>query len=193
VNYGGDGVGTGTPYNFMYDGVPTLPGWSEATLNNPYVDRRINMSCGPFDLNAGAHVNFNFAVVFTRDDQPVYDIVHLYNKNLDDIHKIKQWYAADNFPSCDPEVTAGIVNHPVITNNLSLYPNPSSDLIYIDYKTQSKNATVMIYNGKGQMIKQMKLENQNKQVVNISSFASGLYLMVVTDGKNIDTQRFIKQ
>jgi hypothetical protein len=191
--YGNDGVGAGTPYNFMYDGIPTQPGWSEATLDNPFVDRRIVMSCGPFDLNANSHVNYDFAVVYTRDDQPAYDIVHLYNKNLNDIHKIKQWYAADNFPSCDPVSSVGIKEIPVATNNLSLYPNPSSDIIYIDYKTQSKNAMIAIYDVKGQLVKQMKLESQSKQAFNISSYTPGLYLMVVTDGKNVDTQRFIKQ
>jgi hypothetical protein len=69
--YGGDGTGVGGQYNYMYDGVPGSVGWSEVSENNPFVDRRIVMSCGPFNFAPAEMVNFNMAIVFTRDDNPV--------------------------------------------------------------------------------------------------------------------------
>lgn len=193
VVYGGTGTGSGTPYSFMYDGVPTLPGWSAATLNNPFIDNRIVMSCGPFNLNAASHVNFSFAVVYTRDDQSSYNILHLYNKNLADVNRIKEWYANDNFPSCDPIQPAGISekNEP-LKDNFKIYPNPASQLIYIDCKTVSQNLTIKIYNIQGQLIKSVSSNRHFEQGINIDDLSNGLYIIKISDGKNSDVQRFVK-
>lgn len=193
VVYGGDGTGAGTPYNFMYDGVPTLPGWSEATLGNPFVDRRTMMNCGPFNLNAGEHVNFNFAVVYTRDDQPAYDFLHLYNKNLADINKIKQWSANDNFPSCNPVSLSGIAENNASENNFTIYPNPASQFIYIACKMKPASTSIEIYDVRGQRIKILKTDGQQEQAISIADLSNGVYIIKVSDAKNVHVQRFVKQ
>ena len=193
VTYGGDGLGAGTPYNFMYDGVPSLPGWSEATLADPFVDRRIVMTCGPFNLDAAQHVNFNYAIVYTRDDQPAYNIVSLYNRNKADVEKIRQWYNLDDFPSCDP-LNTGIATHQIpVDNNMLLYPNPAGDLVYISYSTPSKNMLVEIYDVTGQLMKSIKTNSLQDQPIDIAGFSKGLYIVKLSDGKNVIVKRFIKQ
>ncbi|MCW3085723.1 MAG: hypothetical protein JWP12_3089 [Bacteroidetes bacterium] len=193
VTYGGDGVGAGTPVRYMYDGVPTAPGWSEATLNNPFVDRRIVMSCGPFNLDAAQHVNFNYAIVYTRDNQPAYNIVSLYNRNKADVEQIRQWYTLDNFPSCDP-VTTGIATHTTpVDNSMLLYPNPANEQLYIRYETTEKNTLVEIYDVTGQLVKQRKMNFSSTQQIDISNLSAGLYVLKITDGKKVNAQRFVKQ
>jgi hypothetical protein len=191
--YGGTGVGGTVPYNFMFDGPLDGTLWSEISENNPSVDRRINMSCGPFNLNSAQHTNFSFAIVWTRDNNPTYNIVSLYNRNLADIRKIKQWYANDNFPSCDLASPNGVTNQTPLESELKLYPNPASSLLYIDYVSDSKSVTIEIYDVRGQLLKQMKMNSMPKQSINIDDLSRGLYLLKVNDGKSVKAQRFVKQ
>jgi hypothetical protein len=191
VVYGGDGTGTGTPYRFMFDGVPGQPGWSETTLGNPFVDRRIVTSSGPFNLNPAEHVNFNYAIVFTRDDLPIYDMNHLFYRNLNDVNKIRQWYANDNFPSCDPLISTGI-NNSSTANEIKLYPNPAADMIYLVSKGL-RNVTIEIYDIRGQLLKSIKADLQTENRISISDLANGIYIIKINDGKNVSVQRFIKQ
>jgi hypothetical protein len=120
-------------------------------------------------------------------------INNLFNRNQYDVQTIRQWYANDNFPSCDPQVTAGIADSQPEINELRLYPNPSSDLIYIDYKALSKAVTIEIYDVRGQLLKNIKMNNQSTNVISVSDLSSGLYLLKVNDGKNTKIQRFVKQ
>ena len=61
-------------------------------------------------------------------------------------------------------------------NNLevSLYPNPASNILNIEMDTQIKN--VEIFNLQGQKV----LTSNNKQI-NIENLASGVYLVNITD------------
>jgi hypothetical protein len=191
--YGGDGTGAGVPVNFMYDGVPFGTGWSEATLGNSYVDRRILMTCGPFNLNPAQHVNFNFAVVWTRDDKPAYDFQSLYNKNRADINKIRQWYQADAFPSCSP-VVAGLNDRVAEENDMALYPNPANDVLNISFSSdKNKAVTIEIYNIQGMLIKELKSNSNPKVTVSIADLSAGLYLLKANDGNSAYVERFVKQ
>ncbi|MCC6838277.1 MAG: T9SS type A sorting domain-containing protein, partial [Bacteroidia bacterium] len=104
ITYGGDGYGGTTNYPFMYDGIPTLLGWNDTT-GSLYSYRTMFMSCGPFNLNSGENVEFDYAIVFTRDSiaPAVYSLNNLWQRNRQDVINVKQWFAANNFPSCiDP-------------------------------------------------------------------------------------------
>ena len=98
------------------------------------------MSCGPFNLNAGENVTFDYAVVYTRDTATSpYTIQNLYQKNKEDVMRVKQWFAVDSFPSCLNLSFVGI-NDPKadIDNSFSIYPNPASENITINYTSSSK-------------------------------------------------------
>lgn len=186
------GTGAGAPTNFMYDGIPGEPGWSDATLMNPSIDNRISMSCGPFSLDPLQHVSFTFAVVYSRDNNPSYNIASLYNKNWNDIKKIQQWYAADNFPSCDPSVTSGIKNYPIMENELFVYPNPANEILNVNFINE-RNSIIEIYNIQGMLLEKVNASNKSKLSISINDLASGLYLLKISDGKSSSTVRFIKQ
>jgi len=190
--YGGDGTGTGAPTSFMFDGVPGPSGWSEVSEGNPFVDRRIVMSCGPFNLNPAEHVSFEFATVFTRDNSPVYSINNLFNRNQYDVQQIAQWYAYDNFPSCDPVLPTGISDPKPVETGMLIYPNPAGEQLFVEYSSLGGNVLIEIYDVQGQLLQKIKTE-QVKQAIGISGLAPGLYIVKVSDGKNMHTQRFIKQ
>jgi hypothetical protein len=192
VTYGGLGHLGVTPTNFMFDGTPAdSSGWCEEAIGDVPADRRFLMSCGPFNLNAGENVSFDYAIVYTRDTADVYTIQNLYQKNKQDVKQIQQWFAVDSFPSClDLSFETPIL---VKSNNgtLGVYPNPSSDNITIDYSSTSKNYNLKIYSSTGVLIK--KIDETTTTSISIADFKNGLYLLNLQDGNNSVTKRFIKQ
>lgn len=192
LTYGGTGYGTTIPYNFMFDGIPGDPlGWSEESSMNMPADRRFLMGCGPFNLNAGAKTEFDYAVVYTRDTVSTYTIANLYQKNKEDVMRIQQWFAVDSFPSC--AFTVGINDAAQDENELSIYPNPASENITINITSTSKNVSVKIYDATGRMVKNMENVKSGENTINVSELENGLYLLNLQDGNNSVTKRFIKQ
>lgn len=187
ITYGGNGIGGSIPTNFIYDGALSGAGWTD---NPPASDRRFVIGCGPFNLNTGQHVNFSYALVWTRDTASAYTITNLYNKNLADVKKVQQWYAADNYPSCY-DLQAGVNSVQENSNSFTLYPNPANTQITIAYKAETKNARIELFNATGQKINSFVYFNQ-LQTIDISGFPNGLYLIKITDGKNSSVQRFVK-
>lgn len=190
ITYGGNGTMGTIPTRFMYDDIPSGTGWNETTAGNVPDDRRFVMGCGPFNLNAGQHVNYSYALVWTRDTVSTYTIGNLYNKNLADVKKVQQWYATDNYPSCY-DLQAGVNSIQKNSNSFTLYPNPANTQITIAYKAQTKNARIELFNATGQKINSFVYFTQ-LQTIDISDFANGLYLIKITDGKNNSVQRFVK-
>ncbi len=92
----------------------------------------------------------------------------------------------------DAGTLAGIGVIPPEQNDLLLYPNPANNIIYISYKSQSKNTLIQIYDVTGQLIKSITTAMQ-EQVFDISGFSNGLYVVKLSDGKNVTVKRFIKQ
>jgi len=192
ITYGGNGFGGATPYSFMYDGLPGDPlAWSEESELNVPGDRRFLMSCGPFNLDAGENVIFDYAVVYTRDTISTYTIQNLYQKNKEDVMLIQQWFAVDSFPSC--AFTVGVTNIPAIDNSFSIYPNPATQNITINFISPSKNVSINIYDATGRLVKNMENVKSGENTFDILSLENGLYLINVNDGKSSITKRFIKQ
>jgi hypothetical protein len=93
-------------------------------------------------------------------------------------------------------VVAGVVgiteNNSEILN-IDLFPNPASDNIIVNYGKILKNSTLEIYNVTGQLIKNEEIDQTSTQSINISEFPKGLYILKISDGKNIGVKRFVKQ
>jgi hypothetical protein len=131
VTYGGNGYSSGgPPTTFMFDGIPNDTGWTETNSG----DRRFVIGCGPFNLNSGESVEFDYALVFTRDSiaPAVYSLNNLWQRNKQDVIKVKQWYAAANFPSCiestDNSCYAQFTMAQDSLNNLNYYVYNGSSL-----------------------------------------------------------------
>ncbi|MFI5171335.1 MAG: S8/S53 family peptidase [Chitinophagales bacterium] len=73
-------------------------------------------------------------------------------------------------------------------DNLLIYPNPAGDIIYI---SGSGNATVDIYNLVNELVVSTEI-NEADNSIDIHSLKTGMYLMVINDGKNIAARKVIK-
>lgn len=75
--------------------------------------------------------------------------------------------------------------------NLSVYPNPVSDRLNIDYKENISNLTV--YDLSGRSVKSFTSNNRNNSI-DVSDLKSGIYMLrIETENNNVSTVKFIKK
>ncbi|MBI4931620.1 MAG: T9SS type A sorting domain-containing protein [Bacteroidetes bacterium] len=191
--YGGTGLGGMTPTHFLYPDFPyDTSGWSENGAPPPS-DRRSLLTSGPFTLLQGAKVDYDFAIVWSRDISLPWLSKASFDDNLFDVQKIQQWFAADSFPSC-LQINLGVEEENQNTKNeLTLYPNPATDILFISYKPQTKNTQFEIIDVMGRKVSSFKLQvSGSEQQLNISKLPQGLYLLKVTDEDLQFAKRFVK-
>jgi hypothetical protein len=75
-------------------------------------------------------------------------------------------------------------------NQISIYPNPANEMLYIDCKL--KNATLFITDLIGNKIKQANVENE-LTTLDISTLSKGVYFLNIKTANNVITKKFIIQ
>jgi hypothetical protein len=76
-------------------------------------------------------------------------------------------------------------------NNLKVYPNPTCDILNIEYKGELSIKEISIYSSLGLKIKTIKT---TASTINLKNFSSGLYFIRISDNMNrIATLKFIKE
>ncbi len=93
------------------------------------------------------------------------------------------YFAIDDFTTLNSGVGIASIN---TNNSLSIYPNPSTNFIYID--ANEKMESVQIYNMAGQEV----LNTENAKI-DISSLNTGVYGVSVITSNGIIRSKFIKQ
>jgi len=90
--------------------------------------------------------------------------------------------------------TTGI-NNVVVENSLSVYPNPSRGEFTTSFEAaKADNYTVKITNTLGQVVYQEELTNfagTYSKKMDIGSYGEGVYLLVISNGKNEDVKKVI--
>lgn len=192
VTYGGPGYGGTTPTRFMFPDFPYTSGWNEITAGNVPADRRFLMSSGPFTILPGAKTELDFAIVWSRDTSLAYGTQAYFDKNLKDNQKIQQWFVADSFPSCLLLNVAVEEANQTLKNELTLYPNPATDILFVSYKPQTKNFKIEIMDVMGRTL---SINHQPSTItpIDVSKLPQGLYLVKVMDGDLVFSKRFVKE
>jgi hypothetical protein len=202
--YGGYGTGAGTACDFIYpgdtdptgfgtSGVPQAA-WDETIAGNIQGDRKGLASTGPFTFQPGDVQEFEVAYVFGRDYTNLGAAagVQVMKSRIDSIRS--RFANGFGIETCGCIANSlGIEDDMETEITFSLYPNPSHDLIYIDYQSLSKDVTIEIYDVRGQLLKSMKMNFQSTYAISVAELSSGLYLLKLNDGKNTKVQRFVKQ
>ncbi len=89
------------------------------------------------------------------------------------------------------ENTTLSVDEIVARTNISLYPNPATDVINISVQGNSNDMNAEIYNVSGQVV--YKAAVQNNSSINISNLPDGMYYIKLNGETANGTQKFIKQ
>ena len=76
-------------------------------------------------------------------------------------------------------------------NTISIYPNPTKEILNIDLIVPNQNTKINIYNSLGELILSKDIVNQNS-IINTNQLQSGLYyLNVLKNNKTIKTDKLI--
>ena len=88
-------------------------------------------------------------------------------------------------------VCAGVSENYNSNNSISIFPNPASDKLNIQFTSDEKEfAKAKIVNSVGQVVKEVELNNNTQ--INIEDLPSGIYFLNIKNGSSQDfNKRFI--
>ena len=75
----------------------------------------------------------------------------------------------------------------VTKNAFGIYPNPASDVIYVDL---DKSFDATIYNYQGQIVKKLNVEDRQ---INVSELRSGMYLVEIRTENDVIIRKVLIQ
>jgi photosystem II stability/assembly factor-like uncharacterized protein len=108
---------------------------------------------------------------------------------------INTGYAVGNNGTILKTINGGInvINENTVDNNVKIYPNPASDIIYVGIDNiGNKDFTLDIFNSTGTLVKTEKLRiNQNQ--INIRGLSNGIYVVKINSNGLINNQKLIIQ
>lgn len=79
-----------------------------------------------------------------------------------------------------------------INNSISLYPNPTSDVLNIDNKTNEIVSNVSIYSISGALIKEVKSTNSIESI-SVTDLQTGIYFVKLSINDEVKNYKFIKK
>ena len=145
--------------------------------NGEALEVNFNDASSP-SLSGGAWISIDVAVDLSA-------FTDLKQFGITNNNKNNSWYDNLYFYKA---ATAGISDNELL--NVSMYPNPTVDRLNISASNTIKNASIFNILGK----KVMSLEiNKNSESIDVSSLASGIYLIKYSIDNAIGTAKFIKQ
>ena len=98
------------------------------------------------------------------------------------------------FTSTHSNPTTGIGEN-IITKNAKVFPNPFTDKIIIDFTYESNNETksIKLFSITGELISQISITNNPATQLELNNLSSGVYMLVITSGSEIQTIKLVKE
>lgn len=78
-------------------------------------------------------------------------------------------------------------------NNLyfEVFPNPVKETLTIQFKADMSEKLIQIVNSCGQVVLEQKINGTDEVIVSRNNLPAGLYMLMVSDGKNISSRKMI--
>lgn len=199
LTYSGTGYATGINCDYMFSGnsdplgygtnmIPQTP-WDESTSGNTPGDRRGLGAYGPIIFQPGEIRDFDFAYVYGRATSGGnLASVTIMQERID---SIRQKFNTGITPCGCISMTG--INTLSNDNSFSIYPNPASNNITINFSSSSKNISIKIYDATGRLVKEIENVKSGENNISVSELENGLYLLNLYDESHTITKRFIKQ
>jgi hypothetical protein len=185
LTYGGNGYGSGTPTNFMYDGNPTDPNaWSECAMGNEGYDRRFLMAMDNITLPRFAAKSFTVGVYYAANSGGCPNIsltgllsaaslAQVYHDNLNLLTAIAPPAAMSNWAV------------------VRTYPNPVLEQCVVEANPYIK--TITIYDLTGKKMASLNAIAGKPTIIETSTWANGCYLLQATAQNGTTyTQKILK-
>jgi len=106
-------------------------------------------------------------------------------------------YGSGIFQTTLTEIGDVLTVNDIDVNELTIYPNPTSDIINIEFDVKKEDkVSWTLYNEVGKIIStasEKVITGENNLTINCSSLKSGIYFVSLNINKNIITKQFIKK
>jgi hypothetical protein len=86
----------------------------------------------------------------------------------------------------------GIPIYEAQTLSFSIFPNPATDYLTVELPENNSKSEIKLFNMLGELVYASRVIKQ-KTNIDISTFASGVYIIQIVTGNNISRQKFIRQ
>ena len=143
-------------------------------------------------------IDWDWKVITTTPGAwPVVDTMVYFTKVNNLINKIKftSYYAGSDRHSCVFNKTRydGLNTNETFNNklNVNVYPNPASEILFIELNSNTKKAQIIISNILGKEFINSTLTDTNK--IEINSLPLGIYMLTIVTENGTETVKFIKQ
>ena len=81
-----------------------------------------------------------------------------------------------------------------LSNAIALYPSPAEEQVTLSNSSSIKLEAVKVYDLKGKLISQIDLQDmQGERVIDVSSYATGVYVLHITGAQSSVVKRLIKK
>ena len=86
-------------------------------------------------------------------------------------------------------VASSSVNE-ISASNINIYPNPAVNSAIINLSEINNASKLSVFDMTGRMIYSQNINGQKQVTLNTTDFASGIYNIIISDGKNAETTKF---
>jgi hypothetical protein len=180
---GGNGYGGSTPTNYIYPGDPSNDGeWSECSENNPFADKRMIVSSGPFTFPSGHEITITYAVIWVRPPEGTYPCPS-FSMLQDTADCVMEAYHL-LYPTGIEEPEA---------MPLTVYPNPATDRVHLPLSLASGSkmrVTVRNALGKAEIQNLISLPGSD---LDVSALATGIYFVEIVTSSQKYQGKFVKE
>jgi hypothetical protein len=92
-----------------------------------------------------------------------------------------------------PNLTVTSINQPQTGYTVNIFPNPSTDVINIEFKDRKGNLTVQLSSVDGKILESKKVDNLITLQLTMAQYKAGTYLLSIMDDQSkVRTYRVVK-
>ena len=93
--------------------------------------------------------------------------------------------------ACYELLSVGLENKDKVSDDISLYPNPAGNIIYLDLAAGSEACFIEIMDAEGRLVMHQKIAPDQKVVdIDVSNFKKGIYLCKILESQNYTSVKF---
>lgn len=108
-------------------------------------------------------------------------------------HNVSAIGAAQTFMFFDTlDITSVLSNNDFISSKVSVYPNPTTNVVNISSTVNATIGLVEMTDMNGRVIKSIKV-NATEGQISVSDLATGMYMMKITTDQGVATKKIVKQ
>lgn len=92
-----------------------------------------------------------------------------------------------------PNLTITSINDPQTDYSVSIFPNPSTDLIHLEFKNTKGDLTIQLFSVDGKLLESKKAETDSMLQIIMTGHKTGTYILSIKDGQSkIRSYRIVK-